>query len=427
MKCLIIAGGKGSRLRRKGDTKPLIPLLGLPIIERVVLTAKRCGLTDFYIVSGYNHEKVIRFLDRLRKRWGVRIVNIINPDWEKENGYSVYQARSYLKERFLLLMADHLFDEDVIKLMMRTNLKDGEVCLAVDRNIKNHYVDPTDATKVLIENGRIIDIGKTIRRFNGYDTGIFLCTPVIFSALEESFKHGDTTLSGGVRVLAEEGRVRPVEITGKFWIDIDDERAFRKAEAHLVKGVIKSSDGPIARYLNRPISVLLTRLLVRTDVKPNLISVFSFLIAVMAAILFFLSQPLLGAVLTQVSSIVDGCDGEVARLKYLASELGGWLDSILDRYADGLILFGLTYHAFQLNPIALIFGFGALIGSLINSYIAIRYDRMIRDRYRIGRDLRLFIIFISVVAGFPLYGLLLLAIIMNLENIRRVIIILRHG
>ena len=41
MKCLIIAAGRGSRLLKKGDSKPLVPLLGLPLIERTILTARK--------------------------------------------------------------------------------------------------------------------------------------------------------------------------------------------------------------------------------------------------------------------------------------------------------------------------------------------------------------------------------------------------
>ncbi|GAI90501.1 unnamed protein product, partial [marine sediment metagenome] len=47
----------GSRLSTKGDPKPLISVLGLSLIERVILTAKNAGLTDFYVVTGYNGEK----------------------------------------------------------------------------------------------------------------------------------------------------------------------------------------------------------------------------------------------------------------------------------------------------------------------------------------------------------------------------------
>lgn len=58
MKCLIIAAGRGSRLSNKGDSKPLVPLLGLTLIERTILTAKKSGITDFYIVTGFAGEKV---------------------------------------------------------------------------------------------------------------------------------------------------------------------------------------------------------------------------------------------------------------------------------------------------------------------------------------------------------------------------------
>ena len=48
MKCLIIAAGRGSRLSSRGDSKPLIPLLGVSLIERVILTAQKSGVADFY-------------------------------------------------------------------------------------------------------------------------------------------------------------------------------------------------------------------------------------------------------------------------------------------------------------------------------------------------------------------------------------------
>ena len=43
MKCLIIAAGKGSRLRQQGDSKPLVPILGLPLIERIIRSAMEAG------------------------------------------------------------------------------------------------------------------------------------------------------------------------------------------------------------------------------------------------------------------------------------------------------------------------------------------------------------------------------------------------
>jgi len=53
--------------------------------------------------------------------------------------------------------------------------------------------------------------------------------------------------------------------------------------------------------------------------------------------------------LAQLSSILDGCDGEIARLKLLGSKYGGWFDQVLDRYSDLFIITGLTFHAYFLH------------------------------------------------------------------------------
>jgi len=83
MKCLIIAAGRGSRLSSRGDSKPLVPLLGLSLIERVILTAEKSGLTDFYVVTGYNGDKVRDYLSRFSQRRNIHITHIINEIWER--------------------------------------------------------------------------------------------------------------------------------------------------------------------------------------------------------------------------------------------------------------------------------------------------------------------------------------------------------
>ncbi len=105
MKCLIIAAGEGSRLRRNGSCKPLTPILGVPLIERVIRSGLEAGADDFYVVTGYQGRRVQDFLNRLTDRLGVHITPIVNEDWKKENGLSVLKARKYLRGSFLLLMS----------------------------------------------------------------------------------------------------------------------------------------------------------------------------------------------------------------------------------------------------------------------------------------------------------------------------------
>jgi choline kinase len=115
MKCLIIAAGQGIRIQSKGHVKPLLPLLGVPLIERVIRSAMEGGADEFYVITGYEREQVSYFLQQLAKRLKVSITPIQNDDWQKGNGISVVKARGIIEESFLLLMADHLFDPAIIR------------------------------------------------------------------------------------------------------------------------------------------------------------------------------------------------------------------------------------------------------------------------------------------------------------------------
>ena len=438
MKALIIAAGMGRRLKKLGDSKPLVKLLGLPLIERVIMNAVRAGVDEFVVVVGYKGEQLKEALREIADRRGVKINVVDNPDWKKENGLSVLRAREHFKngEKFLLLMSDHIHEISILKKLLEFPLKDGEIALAVDRKINgNKYVDHEDATKVLVENGYILDIGKTIENYNAYDTGAFLCTPAIFDAIEKSEKQSDdTTLSGGVRVLAKERKALAVDIGDAFWIDVDDEKAYKKAEDFLLGKLTKSSDGPISRYINRPISHIITKYVTKHSITPNQITLFSFSVAVLASILFLVRgyfAIFLGGILSQLSSILDGVDGEVARIKYLETKFGKWLDTVLDRYADGFLLGGLTLNAFMYrfkNNWSIVIGILAIMGSLINSYIAMKYDELMmrkgaRKYFRIGRDVRIFIIFLGAILARPFETLLVIATIMHFENIRRIFVL----
>ncbi len=231
MKCLIIAAGKGSRLQLRGNSKPLIPVFGVPLIERVIRSALDAGVDEFFVVTGYQKEYVTSFLHDLASRLSISITPIYNKDWEKENGLSVLKAKDSINEPFLLLMADHIFDPLTIRELLEVPLPNGEINLAVDRDIDNPTVNMDDVTRVKIEKGKITAIGKGLSDYNGFDTGIFLCTPAIFEALQKSTEgDNDTTLSGGVCKLASQGRVNAAEFHGQFWIDVDDPEAIRQAE-----------------------------------------------------------------------------------------------------------------------------------------------------------------------------------------------------
>jgi choline kinase len=236
MKCLIIAAGKGTRLANLGDSKPLVPLLGKPLIIRVIETARTAGIDEFYVVTGYKAETIEETLTAFAEKNRVSVNFIYNQEWEKQNGISVLKGREKLHEPFFLLMSDHIFDKSILRVLRYFPAGFDEVVLAVDTRITgNPLVDLEDVTKVQVEAGNIIDIGKSISPYNAFDTGIFLCTPVIFSALAESAKNGDDSLSGGIRVLASQKKAKVMDIGNASWIDVDNEEMLKKAEIMLAR------------------------------------------------------------------------------------------------------------------------------------------------------------------------------------------------
>jgi len=231
LKCVIIAAGRGSRLAARAASKPLYPVNGRPLIEWVIGAAARAGLKDFLVVTGHARDRLERYLERLSHGKDISISCVFNEEWEKENGLSVSKARGLAGDTFVLSMSDHIFDPGILVRLVAQPIASDEVILAVDYEVRNNpWVDAEDVTRVLAEDGNIVGVGKGLEAYNAFDTGIFLCTSAIFRALEESRKNGDSTLTGGIRVLAKKGKARVMDIDGGFWLDVDDEKAVERAD-----------------------------------------------------------------------------------------------------------------------------------------------------------------------------------------------------
>ncbi len=250
---LILAAGLGRRQKENGTSKPLIPLLGLTLIERIILTAKKAGICDFLIVVGYNGDQIRKHLGDGRRQ-DVKIDYVVNDEWKRGNGISVLKAKEFFHESFILLMADHIFDHEILNDLRKATLRQDGCILCVDGE-EHKYLDLEDATKVIVTDGRVTDIGKQLTYYNGIDTGIFLCTPVIFDALDESIANGNENLSGGINILANKGEMKALYVSDKYWIDVDHGKALKNAKSLLIEQLAKLTDGPIARMLNRPLSL----------------------------------------------------------------------------------------------------------------------------------------------------------------------------
>jgi phosphatidylglycerophosphate synthase len=144
------------------------------------------------------------------------------------------------------------------------------------------------------------------------------------------------------------------------------------AERHLLRSLIKDTEGFMSRHFDRRISLSISRRLAGTRVTPNQMTVVSVAIGVFGAFFFLSQRPLLqtaGALCFLLHSIVDGCDGELARLRFQESRWGG----LLDFWGDNLVHFA-VYAAIAVGwsraigePWPLWIGAAAIAGNLLSA------------------------------------------------------------
>ncbi|MGB8769495.1 MAG: lysylphosphatidylglycerol synthase domain-containing protein [Candidatus Korobacteraceae bacterium] len=128
------------------------------------------------------------------------------------------------------------------------------------------------------------------------------------------------------------------------WQKVANEQDRLVAEKKLESWLVKPTDGIFAR-MNRKVSIPISRQLIKFPITPNMVSLFTLGVSFASGLYFGLGgywHALIGAVLSVWASILDGCDGEVARLKLQVSDFGCWLDTICDYLYYIFIFVGMT-------------------------------------------------------------------------------------
>jgi phosphatidylglycerophosphate synthase len=150
----------------------------------------------------------------------------------------------------------------------------------------------------------------------------------------------------------------PADAKGRF--PLKSAGDLHAAESWLLRGLIKETEGFMSRHVERRISLALTRRLVWTSVTPNTLTLACLTIGLAAAPFFLSSSPglqLTGALLFLLHSILDGCDGEIARLKFLESRGGAaldfWGDNTVHVAVFGCMAVGWSLSAHSAWPLAI--------------------------------------------------------------------------
>ena len=205
----------------------------------------------------------------------------------------------------------------------------------------------------------------------------------------------------------------------------------------------KKKGGFIELYISRRLSLFLVKYIARTNITPNQITYFAFLVAIVSSYLISTGKLLnliIGGILVQVAWTLDCVDGDLARLKGISSKKGAWADAVLDRLTETILLFGITLGLYNQtnNAIVWLYGFIALASVyMTNSIIGLTessFDKselgsshkklfLVRILEKIGIkpqflslgiDVEMFIIFLGVITNQLFITLLFFMIVYNL-------------
>jgi choline kinase len=236
---VILMAGEGSRLRGSDNTflKPVVPLLGRPLISYALDALIRVGIKNVDFVVGYESARMIEQVKQFLPS-DLSASFIENRDWQKQNGISLLAAAGHVSRPFLLTMSDHLFDGAVVDRLLDSS-QPGFLNIAVDRKLDSIF-DLEDAMKVRTSGDRITDIGKKLQHYDAIDTGLFVCPVEIFDYLERAKSDScryDCSLADGIRLMAADAKVRAIDIGDAWWQDVDTPEMLQHAEKQLAEQI----------------------------------------------------------------------------------------------------------------------------------------------------------------------------------------------
>ncbi len=271
-------------------------LAGLSLVARAVLSLQALGAETIVVVLRDGDERILADLQRDR-RVRVRL-----------------EALAWCGDGHATLRA------------LRDRISDQRV-LVVRHDV---VADPAIARALLASpkgpRGAVVQTGRQLARV----AGPLLVTSALLDALLER-ELGIEHLAPAH--LAREENVRILVVTACFLCALDSKEAHRRATYELFEACRKPIDGIVSRTINRHISIFISKRLVDTPITPNMMSVLTLLLGVAACASVSrggYAPMLLGAFLLQWNSILDGVDGELARVRFQHSRLGQWLDTISD-------------------------------------------------------------------------------------------------
>ncbi len=213
--------------------KPMIPVGGIPVLERIVIGLASSGISQFCIITGYK-EEVVRAHFGDGSRWNI-LITYARQGVQDGTGRVLRLAQDFIKnDPFLLVYGDILVSNETYKALQslwQEKPTDGIIAVKLGEEIqKGGMVIFDDAfhMREIAEKATLVELEALRSRFGNfkpwYNAGIYAFTPMIFdytSRLQKSAR-GEYELTDALRNMATDGRILRGHVISDYWVDVRD-------------------------------------------------------------------------------------------------------------------------------------------------------------------------------------------------------------
>jgi len=315
-------------------------IAGMSDISRLIQTARLAGIAPIIIVA--EDKDRLENLQPLNVEKDIQVVAVGTDDEQQ-----VLRSISLEMERVVIAHTEVAIDPQYFVRMVEIDFTpDCDVLLAVT---DGHRPDHPVTDMVTLSGNCVIAVGDG----PDYFTGVALAPARVAASMSGGLLNAAHALQSIVIDAVAAGRARCMPLGFGHASVIMSAEDVKKVEYTLVRAVAKNSDGLVSRNINRYFSAAITRQLLSLPVSPNTLSFISLGIGLTAGAVMAVGSSeafVLGALLYQLNSAFDGCDGELARLRFQTSEFGGWLDTTLDHVGNTAFAAGIAFGIYRIEP-----------------------------------------------------------------------------
>ena len=326
---IVVAAGSGienTDLNTYGD----IEFGSLPQIKRLIITAQRAGISHFTIITE-DPDSPLKDLLAHDKRIESSIT------WTTTQENIAFEDIPYL-----IIQSNLLTTPQALSDFIDQETEKAEIYILTDTSNDLWVKTNKDQVEEMAPNG-----GKAV--------GAFIASGEMLKAYFADSK----SLYNMIPELINEGRAKYRKFSGKYWMRLnEDPNTAKNAEDLIFNYVGKTATGWISININSKFSLPTSRQLIKTPLTPNMISIGINIIGSFCGLFYALGHPVIGALFMHIATVLDRCDGEVARVKLMETKKGQWVDTVSDQFTVLSFLIGvpLGYYLISHKPIALILG-----------------------------------------------------------------------